>query len=203
LSSSEVFLAEAKGGVDPILLIAIQGPRGAEGNKEVYAAQVFHSLLDLRSSPYQQNLVESGLARKASSHYKRWVGLGSIEFRLELNSQRVPEALRIFEMELASLSKPDYFTDVQLAAAKKRLLMERTYEHESMVRYTEDLLMAWTREGLTDFMNYEARIEGVAREDVQKYVTNYLKGKQNVAGLSLPENIKSTLGAKPLQPFRI
>ncbi|MDE3212984.1 MAG: insulinase family protein, partial [Bacteroidota bacterium] len=79
----------------------------------------------------------------------------------------------------------DYFTDEQLATAKRQLEISNIRDREVTSNYVHTLSFYWASASLNYFFGYINNVDKVTRKDIQDYIRKYIKGKPFVAGLLL------------------
>ena len=94
----------------------------------------------------------------------------------------------------------DYFTDEQIATAKRQLEIDRTKEQEATSSYVHTVSYWWCSATLNYYANYLENIKKLSRADLQNYVRKYIKGKPYVAGLLI--NTGMVAKVKPAEFFK-
>lgn len=187
----------------PIMMIMQRGPSVDEDPEATYAADVFHTIVNLPSSRFNQNLVESGLAFQAQSSYQTLKNVGPILTVLVPNPQKIDEAVAALEAEVALFDSDDYFTDEQLESAKRQLTISDIYSRESTSGFVHSLTFWWASASLDYYLNYLDNLNKVTRDDIKAYVREYIQGNPNVTGLLLSPMLQSNLGIESVEPVKM
>lgn len=187
----------------PIMMIMQRGPSVDEDPEATYAADVFHTIINLPSSRFNQNLVESGLAFQAQSSYQTLKHVGPILTVLVPNPQKIEEAVAALEAEVALFDSDDYFTDEQLESAKRQLTISDIYSRESTSGFVHSLTFWWASASLDYYLNYLDNLNKVTRDDIKAYVREYIQDNPNVTGLLLSPMLQSNLGIESVEPVKM
>jgi zinc protease len=185
----------------PIIMVQQFGPKSMEDTKATYAADVFHTILNLPSSRLQQNLVESGLAYQVGTSYQTLKHVGPITLFMVPNPQMIDKAIGALEREIHLWDSDDYFTDEQLESAKNQLVIQDVYSRESTSNFVHSLTYWWASANLEYYLKYIENIRGVTREEIKEYVRGYIKNQPNVTGILVSPEMKETLNVDELKPI--
>jgi zinc protease len=168
------------------------GPSIGIDNASTYAADVFIFILSQPQSRFQQRLVESGLAQGANFHYYTQRYVGPITAQVTTSPEKTTEAMNALWEEIQKFDSPDYFTDEELATAKATLRMRSLYESETTSDWVHSLSFWWSTAGLDYYTGYLDNLSQVTREDIQKFIRQYVKGKPYVLGIGTnPETLSA------------
>ena len=203
LKESKAVLTVNENAQVPIMLIEQRGPSVENDPESTYAADVFHTILNLPSSRLNQNLVESGLAYQVQSSYQTLKYIGPIMTILVPNPQKMDEAIKTLEAEVALWDSDEYFTDEQLESAKNQMVIRDIYSRESTSDFVHSLTFWWASASLDYYVNYIDNLKKVNREDIKEYVRKYIKGQPNVTGLLLSPMLEQTLGIDKVEPVKM
>ncbi len=86
--------------------------------------------------------------------------------------------------EIQAFDSPDYFTDEELETAKAILHVDHLYDSEETTDWAHTLSFWWSTTGLDYFRGYLDNLSKVTREDIQRYIRTYVKGKNYVLGIT-------------------
>ncbi len=163
------------------------GPSVAIDEKATYAADVFSTMLSQQQSRFQRNLVESGLAQSARVHYytQRYTGPSTVQ--VVTVPEKAKQALDALWGEIQQFDSPDYFTDEELETAKATLRTGHLYNNENTSEWVHLISFWWSTTGIEYFNSYMDNLTKITRQDIQKYVLNYIKGKNYVLGITTSE----------------
>jgi len=185
----------------PIMMIQQQGPKSMDDVQATYAADVFNTILNLPSSRFQQNLVESGLAYQAGVSYQTLKHVGPSTIFLVPNPEKVDEAISTLEKEIALWDTDDYFTDEQMEAAKNQLMIQDVYSRESTSSFVHSLTFWWASASIDYYLNYIHNLKNVSREGIKKYVQDYIHGKPNITGILVSPSMKESMNIEEIEPI--
>ncbi len=169
----------------PVFQLAWQGPSVADDPAATHAADVLLFILRQPSSAFQQNLVESRIALSANKSYftQRFRGPSSVSAQVQ--PDKIREAIRATLLEVEKLSDPDYYTDEQLEAAKTMLAVNDIYSREKTSSFAHTLTFWWATAGLDYYLDYIPSLQAVTRDDIARYVDQYIIDEPFVLGLLL------------------
>lgn len=201
LKESEAYITESENAQVPIMMVGLHGPSVDEDPEATYAADVFHTILGLQSSKFQQNLVESGLAYQAGGGYQTLKHVGPIQLFFVPNPQKMDAAIDSLEAEIARWDNDDYFTDEQMEAAKSQLAIQDIYSRESTSNFVHSLTFWWASADLDYYVNYIDNLKAVSRDDIKNYVKKYIHGQPNVTGLLLSPAMKASMQIEEIEPI--
>lgn len=185
----------------PIMIIQQFGPKSMEDVEATYAADVFNTILNLPSSRFQQNLVETGLAYQVGASYQTLKHVGPSTIFMVPNPQKMKEAIAALEQEIALWDSDDYFTDEQMKAAKNQLMIQDVYSRESTSSFVHSITFWWASATIDYYLGYIDNLKKVTREDMKNYVKNYIKGKPNVTGILVSPAMKESLDVMSIKPI--
>lgn len=167
-----------------VVFLGWQGPSIGKDDASTYAADVFSYIIDQPGSRFQRNLVDSGLAQSVGFGYYTQRNVGPINLSLTTTPQDAKKALVAVYKELADFTRPDYFTDEELNAAKTILENRDLFEREKLTEYAHTLGFWWSSTGLDYFRGYHTKLRSTSREDINRYLKAYVIGKHHV-GIAL------------------
>ena len=99
----------------------------------------------------------------------------------------IKPAIRALLVELYKLTDPAYFTDEQLASAKKILAVQSIYEQEKTTGLVNTVSFWWASAGLNYYFDYVKNLNAITREDISQFIKTYVLGKPFVLGLLIDE----------------
>ena len=169
----------------PILQIGWLGPDTKNDVKSTIVADVFSYILSQKNSKFQKALVDSGYALNLGINYNTQQHVGPITLFMIPNPARFKPAFKVLQDQLNHFDAADYFTDEQIATAKLKLANQQKYSSEVTSDFAHTLTSWWSIATLDYYFNYIDEINKVTREDINGYITKYIKGKPCVKGLLL------------------
>lgn len=180
-------LAKSEGAVieqpvnNVLIEIGWQGPSIGKDNAATYAADVFSFILRQPNSRLQRALVDTGLVNAVYLGYLTQRNVGPITIIAQTSPEKAREAVKAIYRELASFTKPDYFTDEQLAIAKASVEADDLYSREKPSEYSHTLSFWWASTGVDYFRGYQQNLRATTRTDINRYITTYIQGKPHIA----------------------
>lgn len=172
------------------------GPSIGIDNEATYAADVFIFILSQQQSRFQRKLVESGIAQGAAINYYTQRFVGPITVNAVTTPDKIKQTLDALRTEIDAFDSPDYFTDEELETAKAILRVQHLYDSEETSDWTHTLAFWWSTTGLDYFRGYLDNLSKVTRADIQRYVRQYIKGKNYVLGISSSQESLDKLNLK-------
>ena len=165
--------------------VSWQGPSMTKQDDDTYAADVFSTILNQPNSRLQKKLVDAGLAFQADVSYYSQKNVGPIDIRMFGPPPSTKEAIKTLLDEIKDWDATDYFSDDELATAKRILAGDRIYEQESATTFaTRVVPLYWASASLGYYVNYISNVNKVTRADIARYVDRYIKGKNYVLGVA-------------------
>ncbi|MGE0126635.1 MAG: M16 family metallopeptidase [Blastocatellales bacterium] len=167
--------------------ISYQGPSTDLDAPATYAADVFSFILRQPDSRFSRALIDSGLTTGAALGYLTQKNVGPIQFTAQTTPEKLKEALKAINAELAKFDAPDYFTDQELEYAKTLLDVNEVYDREKPSQYAHTVSFWWASSGLDYYASYVENLRKVTREDIRRYVRKYIKNKPRIVSVMLSE----------------
>jgi zinc protease len=169
----------------PLLQIGWRGPDTRTDYTSTLAADLFSTILGEKSSRFQRELVDSGYALSANISYFTEKYVGPITLQMVPNPGKFKNAFQALERQLEAFDSDDYFTDEQMNTAKAQLAHTEKYAAEVTSNHTHDLSFWWCSASLDQYFDYPQAIQKLTREDIRRYIRQYIQGKPCVKGLLL------------------
>lgn len=185
----------------PYIMYGWHGPDTRNDIKATYAADIFNTVLMLKTSKLQKDLVDSGLALGLQIFYQTNKYTGPINIIMVPNPTKVNEAIAKLEEHINMWDNDDYFTDEQLATAKEQMAIQDAFGKESTSDYLHTVTFWWATANFDYYVNYVKNMEKVDRKDIKKYVNTYIKGKPYVKGVLTTADMRSKLNLDKLFPL--
>ena len=186
----------------PVIQVGLHGPDTRGDIKATYAADVFSYILSQQTSKLMIDLIDSGLALNVNVGYQTCKYTGPISIFMVPNPKNVKAAIKKLEENIALWDSPTYFTDEQLINAKNLLSIDDAYSKESTSSFVHTVTYWWCSANIDYYTNYISNIQKVTREDIQKYVRDYIKGKPSITGILMAPKMQDVLGIKSIEPIR-
>ncbi len=151
-------------------MAALHGPDTRNDIPATYAADVFSFILSQKSSKFQKDLIDSGLAFQAQVGYQTCKYVGPIQIFLVPNPAKVQEAYKKLLENMNMWDSDDYFTDEQLETAKNLLLSARPAIAKALLRMCTPLLIGGHLQVSIITQTISTTSKKLSREDIKKYV---------------------------------
>ena len=200
LKSNDYVIVVSKNARIPYNSMMWFGPDTRHDLKSTYAADVFSYILSQNSSAFSRALVDSGLAYQANlSYYTQKYG-GSITLAVVPNPSKIEQCLAEVKKQISMFDDNNYFTDQQMATAKRQLEIEDIRSREITSEYVHSVSFWWTSATLDTYFTYLDNLRKVSRQDIQDYIRKYIKNKPFVSGLLLSPTMDEKM--KPTTFFK-
>lgn len=183
LEKTDYFIVQSDNIRVPMILFNWMGPDTHNDVKSTYAADVFSTILSQNSSKLSKALSESGLSLQTQFNYFTQKYVGPISLMTIPNPAKVKECFEEMKNQVNQMDDDDYFTDEQLATAKRQLEINDVRGKEITSNYVHTVSFWWASASLDYYFNYINNVKKVTRADIRDYVRKYIKGKPYCAGL--------------------
>lgn len=178
-------------GQNVIINIGWHGPSIGKDDAATYAADVFSYIISQPNSRFQRNLVDSGLAASVNYGYYTQRNVGPISLVMATTPDKAKAALKAAYAEVAQFTRPDYFTDEELEAAKTILQSTDLFEREKLSEYAHTLGFWWSSTGIEYFRGYQKNLRAVTRADINRYNQTYVQNKNHVSLALMAPGVKA------------
>ena len=162
---------------DVTFLVRWHGPSVTTDAAGTYAADVFSELLNQPLSGLQRRLVDSGLFQNVSVSYETQKNVGPIDLHARTTPEKLEAAGLALKNEIRQFATPGYFTDDDVAIAKKRQQVLTAFEFESATTLAHPVATFWSVAGLDYYMGYVDNVRAQTPDDVKRFIQTYLAGK--------------------------
>jgi zinc protease len=177
-----------------------QGPSLTKEDEDTYAADVFHTILNQANSRFQKNLVDKRLAYQVQTSYYSEKNVGPISINGYVPIPATKKAIKAIMDEVSHWGDPDYFSDHELATAKRVLEGERIYDTETATDFATGSLPLWWASASLDYYNhYIDNVKKVTRADIQRYLHRWILGKNYVMGVATNQQALDKLQLQPAE----
>jgi zinc protease len=174
--------------------IGYHGPSTDTDAPATYAADVFSFILRQPDSKFSRELIDSGLTTGTTFNYYTQINVGPITLLAQATPDKLKEALKAINTQIAQFDSPTYFTDEELESAKTLLDVNEIYDREKPSQYAHTVSFWWASSGLDYYANYVENLRKVTREDIKRYVNKYIKNKYRVVGVLISETDQKRIG---------
>lgn len=195
LEKSTLFITENANTRNPFVMIGLHGPDTRNDIKATYAADVFSFLLKQKSSKFQQDLIDSGLAYGANVTYQTCKYTGPIVITAVPQPDKIKEVIEKIEEEMNQWDSDSYFTDEQLETAKTLLAVDDAHRREKTSEFIHTVTFWWASASIDYYTSYVDNLKKVTREDIVRYIRTYIKGKPKAIGILTTPGNKAALEA--------
>lgn len=177
----------------PFIIGGYQGPDTRNDIPATYAADVFSTLVNLKTSALQKRLVESGLAFTVNLNYQTCKYTGPIQIFMIPNPAKIKEAVKALQEEIQKWDKDDYFTDEQLSTAKAQLEISDAFGKEKTSNFVHTVTYWWASSSIGYYTNYNDNVKKVSRDDIKSYVRKYILNKPSAWGVLVDPKSKESM----------
>jgi zinc protease len=174
--------------------IAYQGPSTDTDAPATYAADVFSFILRQPDSKFMRELVDTGLTTDTVFNYYTQLNVGPIQLLAQTTPEKIRDALKAINGQIAQFDDPDYFTDDELESAKTLLDVNEVYDREKPSEHAHTVSFWWASSGLDYYAGYVENLRKVTRADIKRYVDKYIKNKPRVVGVMISEEDLKRVG---------
>ncbi len=195
LEKSVLFLTENANTRNPFIMMGLHGPDTRNDVKATYAADVFSYILKQKSSKFQQELIDTGLAFGADVSYQTSKYTGPITIVAVPNPEKIKEVIEKIEEHIRQWDSDSYFTDEQLETAKTQLRISNAHDREKTSQFIHTVTYWWASATIDYYTSYIENLQKVTRNDIKRYVQTYIKGKPKAIGVLTTPDKKSALEA--------
>lgn len=195
LDKTEYFVKETSIAQTPNMQFSWQGPSFLTDSASTVAADVFSTIVGLNSSKLQQGLVDKGLASGVNLSYSTCKYVGPIDMLVEPNPNKLKECYTEVMNQVSQFANPDYFTDEQLKDAKAILLRTSIHNKEKPSSLPDQVSFQWCSTSLNFYTDLAINYQKVTREDIVRYIKEYIAGKPMVAGLIIKPELSKQVNA--------
>ncbi len=201
LAASESFITENANAKTPIILVSLHGPDTRNDIPATYAADVFSYILTQKSSRFQKDLIDSGLAFQVSVSYSTCKYVGPIQIFMVPNPAKVQEAYAKLNEHIKMWANEDYFTDEQLETAKNLLAIEQIRTKESTSSYVHNITFWWASANIDYYTTYVNQLKKVSKSDILEYVKKYVINKPKITGLLVSPEMKKSMSITDAESY--
>ncbi len=169
------------------------GPGASADQAATFAADVYSDVLNQPTSRFQQRLVESGLWQGVGVNYYTLNHVGPITVSGQTTPDRLREALRVLEIELAATLEPGYFSAEELDAVKALRSVTTAFGQERASENAHTIGFWWSVIGLDYHLRYIEEMAKQTPRQLQDYARRYIVGRPRITGVMLPEGEQARL----------
>jgi zinc protease len=166
-----------------LVQVGWQGPSIGVDTPATHAADVFSYILSQESSRFHRALVDSGLTTVAALGYYTQRHVGPINLTFQTTPEKFRAAFKAVLAEVARFNSAGYYTDQELENAKEYLAADDLYSREKPTEYAHTLSFWWSTAGADYFRNYQPELRRVSREEISRYVREYIQKPRAVVVL--------------------
>ncbi len=174
--------------------IGYQGPSTDTDAPATYAADVFSFILRQPNSKFSRELIDSGLTTGTALNYYTQLNVGPITLLAQTTPDKLKDAVKAINQQIALFDSPDYFTDEELESAKTLLDVNEVYSREKPSEYAHTVSFWWASSGLDYYATYVENLRKVTRADIKRYVDKYIRHKPGVVAVLISESDQKRIG---------
>jgi zinc protease len=179
------------------LVAAYQGPSLTKQDQATIAFDLIAMMTGLESSPFQKELVQSGIASHASffSWTQRYTS--PLIFNLECTPEKAQKAYEVMLSLKNRMMKGGFFSEADLKTAKTSIEVSSAYDRESGQKFALSLASIWTSTGaLNYYLQYIEEMKKITMADIDRYLSEYFNANYVMAAL-LPQGVNSLKFQEP------
>ena len=195
IPATEFFVKQSAIAQTPYTIYVWQGPDYLKDSATTIAASVFTTILSMNSSKWKQALIDKGLASTADVEYDLVSHVGSIGIIVIPNPKKIKECHTEVLKQIAMWGNDNYITDEQLADAKQIIRRNEIRDSEKPSTYASRLTFHWTSTSLAYFNDYLSNRMKVTKQDIERLINTYIKGKNYIAGMIISPELDKTVNA--------
>ncbi len=169
------------------------GPKARSDQDATFAADVYSDILNQPTSRFQRRLVESGLWQGIIVNYYTLNHVGPITVSGQTSPEKLREALKALDEELAATLEPGYFTAEELESVKANRAVTTAFGQERASQNSHTIGFWWSVIGLDYHLRYVDEMARQTPEQLQDYARRYIVGKPRVVGVMLPHGAAARL----------
>lgn len=169
------------------------GPGASADQDATFAADVFSDVLNQPTSRFQRRLVESGLWQGVVVNYYTLNHVGPITVSGQTSPEKLREALKVLDTELAATLEPGYFNAEELQSVKANRAVTTAFGQERASENAHTIGFWWSVIGLDYHLRYVDEMAKQTPAQLQAYARRYIVGKARITGVMLPEGANATL----------
>ncbi len=167
----------------PYINISMHGPSVTKDPAATFAADVLSYILAQPTSKFYKTLVESGITYSSNMSYYTQAHTGPISISAQVPPGQIKASIKALLKEAYKLTDPNYFSDEQLESAKQILAIQSIYEREKTSAVIHTVSFWWAVASLDYYTSYVDNLKAVTREDISKYVKDYIINKPFIVGV--------------------
>lgn len=188
------------------IVMALQGPKLTKDDTSIIAFDLISHMLSFESSPFQKEMVHSGIATSASfsSWSQRWTS--PLFIHTETTVENAQKAADTLQDLVARMAKGGFFSERDLQIAKNSVEVHSAYDREIGQQYALNLASVWTSTGSLDFYeNYVENVKKITLADIDRALKDYVLDKPFVLGGLVPTgtNPLNFPGMEPMKALGI
>lgn len=168
---------------DVTIVVRWHGPRADKDEAATYAADVFAGLINQPLSGTQKRLVDAGLVEAVSFGYETLRNVGPMDLVVRTTADRAVQATDALVAEIKRFADPQYYSDDDLALAKKVQRVGARFREESAVTSAHVIASFWSSAGVDYYLGYDAKLEAQTRADIQRFVSTFITGRPMVVSV--------------------
>jgi zinc protease len=176
------------------IFMAYHGPSTDTDAPATYAADVFSFILRQPDSKFARALIDTGITTLAGIGYLTQRNVGPIQVTAQTTPDKLKEAIKAINAEIAKFDAPDYLTDEQLESAKNLIDVNEMFSREKPSEYAHIVSFWWASSGLDYYGSYVENVRKVTKADIKRYIDKYIKGKPRVVGVLLSDAERRRIG---------
>jgi len=182
------------------VMLQWQGPSVETNTAATYSADLFSNLLNSAGSSFQVRLVGSGLFQSVSMDYETLRHVGPITLTGVTTAANTERALTALLGEMYKF-EGDYFTDADLAKARKRLKVASVFDLEQTAQRAHSIGYWWSVSGLDYYISYVDNLALRSANDLREFATRYIVDRPMSIGVLVSPGEAASVRAAVTKAF--
>ncbi|HVZ40697.1 MAG TPA: pitrilysin family protein [Candidatus Kapabacteria bacterium] len=166
------------------LRMHFRGPSIGREDDDAYAGALLSTLLNLQTSRFYHNLVDSGVVTSAGGGYNPSMNVGPISLFMRTSKEKARRALDMAKAELKAMAKPGYFTSEDFTTARHIASDESIFEQDNPMNFAISTTARWWSMASLDYhLAWADHINKVTPEQLAAFVRKYIVDHPMVVGV--------------------
>ncbi|MEZ6185174.1 MAG: insulinase family protein [Planctomycetota bacterium] len=183
LGQSQAFFVAHPAARTVTLAATWPGPDVGRDERATFVADVWGTLCGLPSARLQRAFRDSATTNGVRLGYYTQREGGEVSANAQVRDGKVQEARALLFQELTAMAEPGYWTEQELALAKRELRIDRAYSAEAGADFSHTLSFWWASSSLDYYRRYLDAVDAVTPDELAGFVRNYVLGRPHVVGV--------------------
>lgn len=171
--------------------LTYQGPTVESAVEDTYIADVFVSLLSVRTGKFYKKFMDSGMTLGAGVMFPTQRSGGQLTLAATADAAVIENVKAKLLEETNLWTKPGYFTKTQLEDVRRALMIDHKRELNKPSEFIKTLGFWWAIAGLDYHASYLDKLRSTSLDDVTQFCKKYFQKKPFVSSILVsPEDGK-------------